>query len=69
MGESDYWGKSYNASLKRGVDTVHVIKASGVDRSMIRMQLHDKIDGTIQLRSQEHAEQLHFLLGQMLGLN
>jgi hypothetical protein len=61
-----YWEKGYNATVSRGGDDIEVNKNSGGDWSTITMCTNGNPNGSITIRSREHAEQLHFLLGQML---
>lgn len=63
-----YWKKNYGSSVSSGCDELHVRKSSGGDWSHINMLTNDQPNGDITIRSKEHAEQLHFLLGQMLGV-
>jgi hypothetical protein len=62
-----YWSKCFNATVSFGNDDIEVNKNSGGDWSSITMCTNGNPNGDITIRSREHAEQLHFLLGQMLG--
>ncbi|MDH5798909.1 MAG: hypothetical protein OEZ19_10110 [Paracoccaceae bacterium] len=63
---SDYEKKHYRMSATHGVDTLTVEKDSRSDWATIRKTIHDDSFGEIEIRSKEMAEQLHFMLGQML---
>jgi hypothetical protein len=66
--KDNYWEKSFNTAVLHGNDEITVYKNSGGDWIGIEMQTNKTPNGSITIRSKEHAEQLHFLLGQMLGV-
>ena len=67
MNESDFWNKSYTLSIMGSLDEIVVDKNPNTDWSEVKMFIHGEVKASIVLRSQEIAEGLHFLLGQMLG--
>ena len=67
MKKLDFDKKSYNLSILDVMDEIAVIKKSGCDFVEIKIFIHNKEESSIVLRSQQLAEGLHFLLGQMLG--
>ena len=67
MKKLDFDKKSYNLSIVDVIDEIAVIKKSGCNFVEIKMFIHNKEKSSIVLRSQELAEGLYFLLGQMLG--
>ncbi len=63
---NDYYKKSYGMSVSDGCDTLTVRKSNG-DWSHIEMDTNGSDNGKITIRSKAMAEQLQFMLGQMLG--
>lgn len=66
MTELEFWDKHYKMSAQQSNDRLCVSKNQGTDWSKVEMITNDFSNGTIQIRSKEMAEQLHFMLGQML---
>ena len=63
---SNYNKKYYSMSVKEANDEVCVNKSTGADWCTIKMVNNDEFTGDITIRSREMAEQLKFMLGQML---
>jgi len=61
-----FYTKYYSMSVQEFNDKLIVKKISNTDWSNIQMITNDNENGSIQLRSKAMAEQLHFMLGQML---
>ena len=66
---SDYRNKYYDMSVVESSDSLYLSKASKSDYCEIKMKVNNFDDGSILIRSKEMAEQLHFMLGQMLDKN
>ena len=65
-----YWNKYYKATvIDKGFNELTVSKNQGSDWSEIEMAMNDNKSDRITLKSQDHAEQLHFLLGQLIATN
>ena len=67
MKKLDFDKKSYNLSIVDVIDEITVIKKSNCNFVEIKMFIHNREESSIVLKTQELAEGLHFLLGQMLG--
>jgi hypothetical protein len=67
MTVDEYWKRRYHMEAIEGVDALNVDKSPGTDWCWVRMTVADNEPIGINLRSKEMAEQLHFMLGQMLG--
>lgn len=65
---TDYWEKHYDICVQKDNDKLFLSKSHGTDWCHVTMLTNGNDNGTIELRSKEHAEALHFMLGQMLGL-
>lgn len=65
-GGVNYTGKHFIMTAEQFPDRLTVKKNSPSDWSSVEMQVHDLVPVKITLRSKEMAEQLHFMLGQML---
>jgi hypothetical protein len=65
--KDDYWNRHYRLSANEWSDTLTVSKHGGTDWSEVAMNINDVTRDSITLRSKEMAEQLHFMLGQLLG--
>lgn len=63
----DYYQKAYDMSVQETNDELSVKKNPSSDWSIITMITNDAMKGMITIRSQAMAEQLHFMLGQMLN--
>ncbi len=64
-----YWEKNYSVIFGKGyrpTNELFIEKKSESDWSHITMMTNSSKNGTITIRSKEMAEQLHFMLGQML---
>ena len=68
MDAKEYWKRFYCKTVTEGVDALTVSKSSDTDWSLIEMRTNDSPNGLITIRSIEHAEMLHAMLGQMLGV-
>lgn len=64
----DYDKKEYVMSAQETNDKLTVSKGSGSDWVMVMMTTNNEQNGHVTIRSKAMAEQLHFMLGQMLGL-
>ncbi len=64
---SKYERRKYSMSAKETNDEIHVGKHNDSDWCSILMTTNDENNGEITIRSEIMAEQLHFMLGQMLG--
>jgi|GEM_PF-3954072 len=64
---SEFWNKHYVMKAQQSNDQLEVRKSSGSDWSQISNVTNGTKNGEITIRSKEMAEQLHFMLGQMLG--
>lgn len=63
-----YWNTSYKITAIEGVDALTVEKGASSDWSKVSMVINGGVsESQITLRSRHMAEQLHFMLGQMLG--
>lgn len=62
-----YSGKGYSLTVIDGCDALTVEKPAGSDWSYLKMEINGRRGGDITLRSKEMAEQLHAMLGSMLG--
>lgn len=62
-----YGKKSYRHAVSDGTDSLEIIKHGDSEWCQIKMIMNDWERGSIQIRSREQAEQLHFMLGQMLA--
>ena len=66
---NNYAGRIYQMSAREGVDELTVRKATG-DWLAVEMVVNGGVAAsTITLRSRGMAQQLHFMLGQALGVN
>ena len=65
---SDYWGSHYDMAIQHNNNKLFLSKRTSTDWSHITMLTNGNETGQIELRSKEHAEALHFMLGQMLGV-
>lgn len=63
-----YWNRIYAMSAQETNDRLRVRKDSGTDWCEVQMTTNNSPNGSIQIRSKEMAEQLHFMLGQMLDI-
>lgn len=63
----DYWQSHYDSTAECGVDTLRVRKSNRTEWSEIELRIHGELKSEITIRSRQHAEHLHFMLGQMLG--
>ncbi len=63
---SKHWYADYTASITNGDDKLTVNKARGCSWADIIMETDSLEAGGIMLRNREQAEQLHFMLGQLL---
>jgi hypothetical protein len=66
MDRDRYVKLNYFMSAGQHPDVLTVSKSAGTDWSHVTMTIHGDIKADITIRSQEMAEQLHFMLGQML---
>lgn len=66
--KDDYWDKTFSTSVSNGCDNIRVEKIGNSDWSHIKMITNNNSNGEITIRSKEQVEQIHFLLGQMLGI-
>ncbi len=64
---SDYYKKNYAMNVQETNDELQVDKISGTDWCDVTMTTNGNENGKITIRSKVMAEQLHFMLGQMLG--
>lgn len=64
---NDYWLKSYMMTVQETNDALSLDKSTGSDWCHMTMRTNNSDNGSITIRSQAMAEQLHFMLGQMLG--
>jgi hypothetical protein len=64
--EAEYQKKCYNMAAQHMVDQLHIDKSTQSDWCEITMITNGFENGIITLRSKEMAEQLHFMLGQLL---
>jgi len=64
----NYYEKHYTMGLQENNDKLIVSKMSQSDWCLIKMNTNNSANGKIQIRSKAMAEQLHFMLGQLLGL-
>lgn len=62
-----YHNKHYMCSCLSGCDNLSVKKTTSGEWVDIEMVINGFDGGRIQLRSREAAEQLRFMLGQLLG--
>jgi VCBS repeat-containing protein len=67
MDKASYEKSQYCMSAIQHPDKVTVSKTQGSDWCHVTLDIHGKEDSAINIRSKEMAEQLHFMLGQMLG--
>lgn len=66
MDERDYDNKTYGMVVVENSDSLSVEKCRG-DWCYIKMETNGFSNGEITIRSEVMAEQLYFMLGQMLG--
>ena len=66
MTEDDYRDRWYKLTITHGVDVLTVDKCSSSALVVVRMQQGAADPAHFTLRSLEHAEALHFMLGQLL---
>lgn len=64
-----YWCKNYAMMAQETNDALTLSKDSGTDWCRVTMRTNDIDSGSITIRSKAMAEQLHFMLGQMLSSN
>lgn len=64
--KESYSNKSYSYSVSNGFDDLYVNKNPSSDWMEIKMVTNDLANGVITIRSKEMAEQLHFMLGQLI---
>jgi len=64
-----FWRKNYVQEVVNDVDRLHVIKPSGSDWTQISMTVNDQPAKSITIRSRQQAEQLYFMLKQLLYNN
>lgn len=67
--QNGYWRKNYTMTAQETNDALILTKSSGSDWCHLTMRTNDLDNGSITIRSQAMAEQLHFMLGQMLSSN
>ena len=63
----DYYNQNYSMTVQEANDKLTVSKSSGSNWCGIAITTNRNSNGMIMLRSKAMAEQLHFMLGQMLG--
>lgn len=68
MVDINYYNRSYSVTVSESVDNLELHKSTGSDWCEIRAFINDDLKGSIELRSKEMAEHLHFMLGQMLDV-
>lgn len=66
MGEDEYKIKHYSVSVEERNDKMRLTKGMNSDYCEINMKTNDINEGGLVIRSKNMAEQLHFMLGQML---
>lgn len=64
--ENDFYQKRFDHEISNSLDFFRVRKSSGSDWSEITHSCNGKKTST-QIRNFEQLEQLHFLIGQMIG--
>ena len=67
--QNSYWRKNYTMTVQEASDALNLSKLSDSDWCSLTMRTNDFDNGSITIRSQAMAEQLHFMLGQMLSSN
>lgn len=67
MNCTEYWDRNYHMDVSESCDTLSVKKNSGGDWCYVRIMTNGRPNGEIVIRSKEMAEQLRFMLGQMLA--
>lgn len=66
MPVSKYCNKDYRRTITSGIDTLTLSKSPTSDRSIIIKESNGAYSSEITLSSREAAEQLRFMLGQLL---
>jgi hypothetical protein len=61
-----YYKSNYTMKAQETNEVIAVNKSSNSDWCEITMATNDKANGAITIKSKHMAEQLHFMLGQML---
>ncbi len=67
--QNDYWKKHYTMTVQETNDALILTKDGGSGWCHLTMRTNDRDNGSITIRSQAMAEQLHFMLWQMLSSN
>lgn len=67
MKEDEYHGHYYRMELKTNGDTFEISKSSSSTWAKITKKNPDGTSDSLDIRSKQMAEQIHFTLGQMLG--
>lgn len=62
-----FYKKSYSMTVQESNDKLVVEKSNNSDWSEVKMITNKFDNGSIAIRSKAMAEQLHFMLGQMLN--
>lgn len=65
--DMDYWKHHYRMSAQESNEKISVEKNGDGDWCHVSMITNDRDNGKITIRSKAMAEQLHFMLGQMLN--
>jgi len=65
----EYFAKNYIMSAQQDNDKLRVVKCGQSEWCNIENTTNNSDNGKITIRSKAIAEQLHFMLGQMLGIN
>lgn len=66
MSERKWTRKHFKVRVGNDLDQLRVEKLSGSDWIQVKLETHGRMRGDVELRGREIAQQLHFVLGQLL---
>lgn len=66
MSDKDYLEKFYDCKTTHCDDSIKIRKMMHLNDFRITTKINNEETGSIVIRSKEQAEQLHFMLGQLL---